>query len=670
MPTVTFLPRNIQATVASGAALLDAGLAAGLTIVAPCGGEGVCGECRVRIAAGTVEEEPSGALSPAELAAGWVLACHSRVTGDVTVHVPEPSEEGARIVTDTAPDARPSATEPAGPHEPLVARKCIVVEPPSLENSFSDLDRLCRALRRTAGFSPTQLTCGLGVLRSLAAALRAAEGRVFVTVAQPNEDTPAEILRVEPVEQAVSLPSPSQAGQPAPPSATNGHPGQVHGQGARATLGLAVDIGTTTCAVQLVNLDSGHVVDTACEYNGQVSRGLDVISRINYAKIPARREELRSLVLRTLNGLIEQLCRAQGLEGARIACATVVGNTTMIHLLLGLDPEYIRLEPYTPTANRWPVLRAREVGLSPALDPEGCVVFAPGVGSYVGGDITAGLLRTALASDSSEVRLFLDIGTNGEIVLGNRDWLMACACSAGPAFEGSGIRCGMRAAKGAIERVRLDHATGQAAFAVVGGAKPRGICGSGMIDLLAELWATKRLEPSGRFNPARCGALLRPAGPATRDLAYVAAPGALTESGQDLVITESDIQNLLRTKAAVYSACAVLLAHAGLTTKDLTQVYVAGGFGRFLDLRKSILIGMLPDLPLDCFTYLGNSALAGAREMLLQRDARRKVHELANRVTYLELNVVPSYMAEYTAAMFLPHTDLGRFPTARLFSGG
>lgn len=639
MPTVTFLPRNVQATVPSGASLLDAATAAGVTIVAPCGGEGVCGECRVLVVAGSVEQEPSGALSAAEIAAGWALACHSRISGDVTVRVPEMTEGGAQIVTEAAPDVARSVGSPI---EPLVTKRCVAVEPPALDNSFSDFERLARALRAAplahargsdAPGGPTEITCGLGVLRTLAAALRSGAERVTVSEARASEDAPAEILRVEPGNQTARQ------------------------------LGLAIDIGTTTCAMQLVDLVRGHVVGTASDYNGQIARGLDVISRINYAKVPARREELRALVLETLNALIEQLCRTHGGQAAEIDCAAIAGNTTMIHLLLGLDPEYIRLEPYTPTVNRVPVLRAREVGLT--MNPDGCVEFAPGIGSYVGGDITAGLLRTALAGDSTDVRLFLDIGTNGEIVLGNREWLMACACSAGPAFEGAGIRCGMRAAKGAIERVRLDPETGEAAFCVVGGGKPRGICGSGMIDLLAELWAAKRLEPSGRFNPERCGALLRPAPNATRDQVYVVAPGAMTESGQDLVIGESDIQNLLRTKAAVYSACALMLKHAGLTSADVAQVYVAGGFGRFLDLRKSILIGMLPDLPLERFAYLGNSALAGAREMLLRRGARRKVQELADRITYLELNVVPSYMEEYTAALFLPHTDLSRFPTAR-----
>jgi uncharacterized 2Fe-2S/4Fe-4S cluster protein (DUF4445 family) len=242
---------------------------------------------------------------------------------------------------------------------------------------------------------------------------------------------------------------------------------------------------------------------------------------------------------------------------------------------------------------------------------------------------------------------------------------MACACSEGPAFEGGGIRCGMRASRGAVERVRIDPATGRISVSVVGGGRARGICGSGMIDLLAELWGTGRLTPAGKLDPGRCGAALREPGPGSRDLAYTVVPPQETESGEAIAVAESDIQNLLRTKAAVYSACALMLKHAGLEAPDIAQVFVAGGFGRFLDLRKAVTIGMLPDLPLERYTYLGNASLAGARAMLVSGEARRTARALADRMTYLELNTVPAYMDEYTAALFLPHTDLARFPTAK-----
>jgi uncharacterized 2Fe-2S/4Fe-4S cluster protein (DUF4445 family) len=627
MPTVLFLPRNVRVTMPAGTSLLDAASAAGVPLHAPCGGEGVCGECRVRVESGAIEHEPTGALSPAELAAGWILACHCRISDDVTLRVPEPQEDGAQIVTEASP--HPGTAFPA--REPIVSRLRVAVEPPAPESALSDADRLARAIRTAGG--PREAACGLGVLRTLAAALRAGGPDVTVSLAAEDGAGPSEIVRVEP------------------------------GDATDRALGLAIDIGTTTCAVQLVDLRSGHVAGTAADYNGQIERGLDVISRINYAKAPERLEELRARVLRTLNDLVGTVCAGRRVPPPAIDAAVVAGNPTMIHLALGLDPEHIRLEPYTPTVNRAPVLRASEVGL--AMNPAGRVAFAPGVGSYVGGDITAGLLQTALATEDPAVRLFLDIGTNGEIVLGNGEWLMACACSAGPAFEGAGIRCGMRAATGAIERIRIHPETGRATVAVVGGGRPKGICGSGMFDLLAELWAAGRLTPAGKLDAARDDASVRAAGAGSRDRAYCVVPAEESGTGEAIVVTESDLQNLLRTKAALYSACALMLKHAGLADADVTQVCVAGGFGRFLDIRKAVAIGMLPDLPPERYTVLGNASLAGARALLVSGEARRRAAALAGRMTYLELNTVPSYMDEYTAALFLPHTDRSRFPSAR-----
>jgi uncharacterized 2Fe-2S/4Fe-4S cluster protein (DUF4445 family) len=367
-------------------------------------------------------------------------------------------------------------------------------------------------------------------------------------------------------------------------------------------------------------------------------------------------------VLETLNGLLGGLCRSHNIAPEDIDNACVAGNTTMIHLLLGLDPEQIRLEPYTPTVNRPPPLPAREVGLE--ILPAAPVCFAPGVGSYVGGDITAGLLASSLATDDQDVALFLDIGTNGEVVVGNGEWLMACAASAGPAFEGSGVSCGVRAAPGAVERVVVDGDSGRASVSVIGGGKARGICGSGMIDLLAELAMHGLLDPSGKLNPDRCPEdRLRRDG---RILGYVVVDEGDSATGEALVIDENDLQNLLRTKAAIYSACSLMLRSVGLGFEDVTRVHVAGAFGRYLDLERSIRIGLLPDVPRDRFVYLGNAALAGAHALLTGARARDKVGELADRMTYLELNVDPSYMDEYMAALFLPHTDLSRFPSVSL----
>ena len=646
--TVEFLPARARVEVPAGTALLDAAAAAGVHIAAPCGGEGACGECRVRVEAGSVEHG-GGCLRPADLAEGWVLACSSRVAGDVTIRVPELVETEVRIVTEGVPAGLPEGWKP----EPLAVRYPISVDPPSPETPSSDLERIERALKAAGG--PARVSCGLAILEKVAGCLRAG-GPQVTAIVQAGDDpsSPAEIIG----------PSPAEISDPSQAEIIGLEPGDTAGR----ALGLAIDVGTTTCALQLVSLRTGRVVSTACDYNRQIERGLDVIGRINYARLPARRVELRELVLETLNRLVAQAAGSIGADAREIDAACVAGNPTMTHLLLGLDPEYIRLAPYTPTVNRIPPLRAREVGLD--MNPEARVVFAPGVGSYVGGDIAAGLLVTALAGEGGGVRLFLDIGTNGEIVLGDGEWFMACACSAGPAFEGTGIGCGMRASRGAIERVRIDPGTGRAEVSVIGGGKPRGVCGSGMIDLLAELWRSGLLDPSGKLDPERSPELVRPEAGGSRALAYRVVDAGESATGSSIDISETDLQNLLRTKAAVYAACSLMLKAAGLSAGDVVGVYVAGGFGRFLDLREAIAVGMLPDLPLDRFTYLGNSSLAGARAMLLSRVARRRVQELAGRITYLELNTDPSYMDEFMAALFLPHTDGARFPSARMLLYG
>ena len=288
--------------------------------------------------------------------------------------------------------------------------------------------------------------------------------------------------------------------------------------------------------------------------------------------------------------------------------------------------------------------------------------FLPGVGSYVGGDITAGILCTDLATTTEDINLFIDIGTNGEIVVGNNSFLMACACSAGPAFEGGGIECGMRASTGAIEKVWVDSATGLARYATVGNERPRGICGSGMIDLVAELFLTGWIDAAGKFDRVRPCPAIRVEG---RRASYTIASAEESAGGKPLVVTEIDLENILRTKASIYSACALMLNQVGLSFEDICHIYIAGGFGRFLDLENAINIGLVPDLPRERFKYIGNSSLMGSFMVVVSQDFRQRQLELAQRMTYLELNTDPAYMEQYTGALFLPHTDPARFPSVK-----
>jgi uncharacterized 2Fe-2S/4Fe-4S cluster protein (DUF4445 family) len=609
MPFVRFQPANVVADVPSGTPIHIAALRAGiLDLELPCGGEGACGLCLVEVV---------GQDAP-------VSACKTRVTSDMVVRILDRSQTTARVLGDSHALIDPGLLPGRDCLTPLYHDLRITVPPASIEEHYSDWTRLTRELSRNRGAIP--ITCRLPELRQLAETLRAAGGNVTVGVEES-----ASGLRVRDVR----------------PGHSTAH-----------ALGLAVDIGTTTVAAQLVDLDDGSVLATQTAYNMQIRRGADVISRIDYARSGERLEELRGLVLETINRLVELLANAISVDPREIRAAFLAGNTTMTHLLLGLPPRYIRESPYVPTVTSVPELRAREVGLN--IDPQAIVAFAPGVGSYVGGDITSGLLCTDLSTSNRDVFLFMDIGTNGEIVIGNTDWMVACACSAGPAFEGAGIKCGMRAAEGAIERVAMSGDGEQLEYSVIHGGKPAGICGSGLISLLGELYRQGVVDRSGRFfKPPGAGRIVEHQG----RRAFLLAAAEQTRNGKDLVITEADIENLIRTKAAIYAACSLVLENVGLTWDAIARIYIAGGFGRYMRVADAVFIGMLPDLPLQRFRYIGNSSLTGAYIALLSREHRRRMAEIAARITYIDMSSNPQYMDSYVKALFLPHTDLEQFPT-------
>jgi uncharacterized 2Fe-2S/4Fe-4S cluster protein (DUF4445 family) len=508
--------------------------------------------------------------------------------------------------------------------DPPVVRRPLRVAPPALQDGLSDLDRIERALREQWGSDPVTFT--LSTMRAAAEALRAEGGRVTATaIREPGR------LRVIGVEA--------------------GHRrDRVHG--------IAVDLGTTTAAVQLIDLSTGRILATGADYNAQIPCGLDVISRIDFARRPGGLEELRRRAVDTLNRLVREVAAGEGVDASEIRCAAISGNTTMTHLLLGLGPEYIRLEPYSPTVLEPAALRAAELGLD--IDPDSAVFLSPCVGSYLGGDITAGLLCTDLVTGSDDVDLFIDIGTNGELVVGNAEFLMACACSAGPAFEGGGIDCGVRAINGAIHRLQVDPESGRAHYSTIGDVAPRGLCGSGIIDLLANLLLTGWIDLAGKLDRSRRSPFIETEGRRAR---YLVAPAEETATGRPIAITETGIENIIRAKAAVYSASSLLLKRVGLTFSDLTRIYIAGGFGSFLDLEKATAIGLIPDLPPERFHYLGNASLTGSRLVAVSRDFRRRQRDLARRITNVELSADPAYMDHYTSALFLPHTDLGQFPS-------
>ena len=628
MPSVEFLPRGLSVEVSAGTELLEAIRQAGIDLDASCGGQGTCGACLVRVVAGRVD--PGDSPLAEDFDAGYVQACTTRVLdAPVTVEVPERvgGEDGGLIGEDAERLLLQELLPGGLDLDPIVSKHLLRVPPAQLQDGLSDLDRIARALSELSReWGAQKVEHSLSAMRATAEALRASEGLTTVTLIR--EPDRLQVIGIEAGDRTSS----------------------AHG--------IVVDLGTTTVAVQLVDLGTGEIHATRTDYNAQIPCGLDVISRINYARRAGGLQELRRRAVDTINRLIHRLADEQGVRASEMGSAVVSGNTTMVHLALGLPPEYIRLEPYSPTLLESPPLRAAELDLD--IDPDAGVFLSPCVGSYLGGDITAGLLCTDLAMDAADVSLFIDIGTNGELVMGNAEFLVACACSAGPAFEGGGIDCGMRAALGAIERVEIDPETGRADCSTIGDVAPRGLCGSGIIDLLANLLLTGWIDPAGKLDRSRSSPFVEIDGKRAR---YLLRPAEESPTGKPIAISEAGIENVLRAKAAVYSASSLMLAQLGLTWSDLGKIYIAGGFGRFLDLEKAIAIGLIPDLSREKFHYVGNASLMGSYLCAVSGEFRRRQLDIARRITNIELSADPAYMEHYTGALFLPHTDLGNFPS-------
>ncbi len=563
-------------------------------------------------------------LSADDLEAGYVLACQAVVEGDAVVIVPPPEAIERRLTTDhVAPDAVvPDGYDPAVSQ--TVRRVVLDLDPPSMDDQTDDWARLVTALRREAGVDAVEAT--LDQIRRLGTDLRSADWTVAVTFDTAGDGS-SRLIRVEPAAAVGPL------------------------------WGLAIDVGTTTVTVWLVDLGTGTVEAQGGEYNRQISRGEDVISRIIYAGKGDGGTELRDLALETINGLVTGLCGRAGIEAEQIVKATVSGNSTMMHLLLGIPASSIRLEPFITPINHPPLLRGAEAGI--AMDPAGTVDVLPGVASYVGADITAGVLSSGVRF-SEKITLFIDIGTNGEIVLGSSGWLVTCACSAGPAFEGSGVVHGMRADRGAIEEVWIDGGTHEPSYRVIGNVAPRGICGSGLISLISEMFLTGILDKRGQIDRSLATSRVRRGEHGDE---YIVVRAGENGADHDLAVTRVDIDNLLRAKAAIYAGFEVLGDRVGIPLDTVERVLIGGSFGKYINVEKAVGIGLLPDMPWERFEFLGNTSIRGAYLALLDREARSTVTDIAGAMTYIELSADNSFYEAFTAALFLPHTDLSRFPS-------
>jgi uncharacterized 2Fe-2S/4Fe-4S cluster protein (DUF4445 family) len=632
--------------VPTGTLLSEAARLAGVEIGQPCGGQGRCGRCTVQVLEGAVRRRSTLRLSPEDVESGYALACQSVIESDAVIHVPPQEVLERRLTTDLTVA---EVTVPAGYNPDLdqtIRRVPLNLSEPSMEDQTDDLSRLLTGLRSHAGF--TGVTVPLPVLQKLGQVLRVADWQVTAIL------DVRELFDGRALEEWLIDVLPARVDEDEP------------------LWGVAIDIGTTTVTVWLVDLIRGEVKAQASEYNGQIKRGEDVISRIVYASKNGGETELRELVLGTINSLLETVCKRASYKAygevievkpEEVVKAVVAGNSTMIHLLLGIPASSIRLSPFVTAFNQAPRLIASQMGLK--INPQGVVDCLPGVASYVGSDITAGVLSSGM-DDTNRITLFMDVGTNGEIVLGSSEWLVTCACSAGPAFEGAGVISGMRATRGAIEEVWINSQNYEPTYRVIGagpggtGSKPSGICGSGLISLLAEMFMTGVVDKAGNLNTHLDTLRIREGEHGSE---YVIAWGAETQHGRDITITHTDIDNLLRAKGAIFAGYRVLADSVGVPLEMIEQMLIGGSFGKYINVEKAVQIGLLPDMPWDRFQFLGNTSVRGAYYALLDRRRRERIKEIASRMTYIELSADNTFYDAFMSALFLPHTDLSLFPS-------
>ncbi len=604
----------------------------GIYLVAPCGGKGICGKCKIKVLEGQYDVVSYGKLTQTEREKGLVLACQTIPKGDIVVEIPKASRliAGDKIAISRTKNLAEYLRSYGIDVNPSVKRIYLELPHPTIDDNISDLERLKRALDekglRNMRFSHVFVSSMAGILRS-------ADWRIEMAYLV-GDNQQGEAIFLSPMDTC------------------------------NRRFGIAVDIGTTTVVVYLVNLVTGETVDIGSTYNSQMIYGDDVITRIVYAtegvNAEARLNELRDAVIGDINAIVNMLRNRHAIELCEIDSATIAGNTTMSHIFWGLSPASIREEPYIPTLNNFPQWKGGTAKL--LINPQSPVYSVPCVASYVGGDIVAGVLASKMHRNP-EMALFMDIGTNGEIAIGNVEWLMTAACSAGPCFEGSGIRCGMRATAGAIEAVKIDPETCEPDITVIGGGRPAGICGSGMIDAISEMFLTGVIDQKGKFVPSKTGRVRHGDDGMEYVFYYTDMSGSSALSSDDIVLTEVDVENILRAKAAVYAGVTTLLGEVGFTKDVIEKVYVAGGFGNYINVERAIILGMLPDLPKEKFVFMGNTSVTGAYLCLLSEELRKEAEEIASKMTYIELSVSRNFMDEYMSALFLPHTDIGQFPT-------
>ena len=617
--TVRFYPQDVTVRVSEGITLLEAASQGQIALNSICGGEGICGRCKMIVKEGSVRGDLSPKLTRGEVREGYVLSCMTKVHGDLIVEIPEETWAKEKIIADT--DALRFKNLKAGVMEsrgytpsPLISKVFLELPLPDLANNTADHQRVCEGLHRAMKSNLMQM--GLKIIKMLPRILRENDYRITATVGLRKEI--AEVMNIE----------------------GGDHSGKNYL--------VVVDMGTSTVVAHLVDADRCETLDGKACFNSQGVYGREVTGRM-IASEKRGITELQRLLCEDINKLIEGLSRDNGIALKDIAGVVCAGNTAMGHFLLGLPVENIRRLPYVPVSIAPPPLRAAEVGIE--INPRGLLYLLPGISGWVGSDLTAGILATGLHR-SDDLSLLVDIGTNGEIIIGNREWLISCSASAGPALEGASVVCGMRAESGAVEKVFSEN--GNIEFRTIGGEDPLGLCGSGIIDLIAVLLEEEIIDRNGKIVGID----------GRTDEVDGIGRFILTRKsggGREIYLTETDIENVITAKAAIFAALKILLTRLELDFADIRRFYIAGAFGNYLDIENAVTIGLIPRIPKDRVVFVGNTSIEGAKIAALYQDAFFELDRIREITTYYDLMGAHDYLEEFQKALFLPHTDIEMF---------
>jgi len=619
--SLRFEPDGLWAKVEPGTLILDALRTVGLSIRSECGGRGICGKCRVILQTSEGTNEPTVAersrISEADLAKGYRLACQCRIYADNTIIIPDESRLAVRRILIQGVEGEVTLDSPL--------RKVNVTLPhPTLSDVRSDFQRLSEFLREVYNLEPKEVD--FEVMKEAPRVLRDAEWNASVTLWEDK------IISIEPGDTTNTL------------------------------LGIAIDIGTSKIIGYLSDLLTGELLNVGFIENPQISHGEDVISRLSYAsRNPEALRELQQLAIKGVNSVISDACKESACNPDSIYEVTVVGNTAMHHLFLGLTPKFLGLSPYVPVISDSVNLEARTLGVR--VNPAGNVHILPVIAGFVGADAVADIIATGIY-ESNELSLVVDIGTNTEVILGRSGDLISASCASGPAFEGAQIKCGMKAVTGAIERVKIEPRSLKVDYVTIGDSAPVGICGSGIVDGVAELLRNRIIDRTGRMVEKVDGGKVRSLGKEREFLLVAEGEGG---ARRDIVISQKDVREIQLAKAAIYTGCSILMKKKGVTVDDIEHFYIAGAFGNYLNPENAKFLGMFPEISTDKIKFVGNAAGAGARMALLSREVRRVAAKVAREVGYVELALEENFQKEFASAMYFPHKDLDRFPSTKAF---